>query len=968
MPDKYDPNEPGSITQEADNQDERISGISNVNRTISNMQRNVDTRLQEIDDEVGDSEAISEVQNSLRKVLASMSGTIGDIGRGFSNIAKTTAETTSQSIKQYSQAISQDISYNKQNIVAMALSRSTPIFGYFAAKFMETDVFKSAAERIKANIGDMLSGIGGRIKSAFTGRGKGEREATESGIPKMQKGGYVEKGGMAYLHPAEVVMPIEKVLEKIDESISVAQDLAKISKRAQLNTMAKLSTFVDEQKKFQKQGIIKGFINAYATVQSRYMEPSNMRMLRAVLSIQDTLGATVGTWPQVWQKLLVEHPTFRNIMFTLRGLYSTIALPARLTYALFKRRGGYEGHLSRDKSPMAATAYNVGLVYTGGMWRLDNIALFTRATAEATRDLSSAITGKRYPQLRGVGQGFFSLIGLGRTVLNFATKFTPALTGAFVDALTGGTGKKGWSIGMSIGESLTSETFITRLGEKIKMLIPSLRQEEGIYGAGGIVEALPGLHAEARKRGAIPVYDVTSQKLIEYQEEILSLTEVANKWNKKQFKSQAEEVDQTKELVKHEKRKLFFRLLSKGGGFIKSILGFIPSLLGGLGGGLFRMLGLGGLGAGLGGLLGGAGRGAGGIAKGIGGMVSSGFKTAAPKIKTVLSGVLSSPMVWKGGALAFAGFIGWEIGKWLDKLLGISEKFEKMQNKWDKASEELGKTVTDATRAAATAAREKGGAEGFAGKRTTALVAGMGKVSAERQQDIGSFGRRHIAGIEDAQRKFMMENINEYLKYGPEQVDMMRQRWLSEGGWIGKTWGGDHLKYGRMREKAFLSYLQTHGKSLSESELQKQYRAYEIGFAKEHPMLAAGIKGKELAAMAGEKGKEYLEAMKKGAGVASEKVVGVYTQATELAAAETRNLAANTKELRNTMEKYGEKAADATLRAGKNLETNLAQATNIVSNQVSQSTQRITNIGGDARKYFSAYSEAVIRGDTLEEY
>ncbi|RLI46736.1 hypothetical protein DRO61_08865, partial [Candidatus Bathyarchaeota archaeon] len=113
--------------------------------------------------------------------------------------------------------------------------------------------------------------------------------------------------------------------------------------------------------------------------------------------------ATVGTWSQVYQKMLVTNPFFRNILFSLKGISSVITSPAKLIYQAFKSRGGYQGHLSHAKNPSQATAENVGLLYTEGMWRLDNIALFTRATAEATRDISTAITGKKYKQLEGVG-------------------------------------------------------------------------------------------------------------------------------------------------------------------------------------------------------------------------------------------------------------------------------------------------------------------------------------------------------------------------------------------------------------------------------------------------------------------------------------------------------------------------------------------------------------------------------------
>jgi hypothetical protein len=951
MADNDKPKEPGSITQEADNKDERISEISNVNRTISNMQRNIDTRLQQIDEEAGDMESISEVHNSLKKVLMAMSGTVGDIGNGFAKIAKTTAETTTDSIKQYSRAISEDISYNKQNIVAMALSRSTPIFGYFAAKFMETDVFKSAAERMKANIGEALSGIGGKFKSIFKGKSKGEKE---SAIPKMQKGGYVEKGGMAQLHPAEVVMPIEKLLERIDESISVAQELADISKRAQLNTMAKMSTFIEDQKQASKKGLIQGFISAYAKVQTRYREPAEKRMLRAVLSIQDTLGATVGTWPQVWQKMLVEHPFFRNMVFTFNQLYKAIAIPAKLTYALFKGRGGYEGHLSKDKSPMAATAYNIGLVYTGGMWRLDNIARFTRATAEATRDMSSAITGRSYPALEGVPKSGWSIIGTLR-------KFTTQLIAKPFEKLAAKSNKK---LVQLLAKDLFPEYGLS--GEERRVYGKKAGLE--LKGRGGselqAVE-LPEIVQKTKKYEALPVY-VINKKLLQSAEATVegeSMRKKASRWIRRWRKNLLE---QTEAQTGMTRRMLFFQRLKSMFGFAGGLLKNVFGLLTGGAGGILRLLtGGGGL---LGGLLGGAkglGKGLLGAVGygGISGGIIGGLQKAVPKITTIFKGILTNPLVWKGGALAFAGFIGWKIGKLIDKLLGISEKFESLQNKWDKASKEVGDVVTKATNAAAQAARE-GGAKGFTGAQTTKIAAGVGRFSQERLADVGWTGRRHIAGIEDAQRKFMMENINEYLKYSPEEINRIRQKWLSEGGYIGKTWGRDHIKYGQMREKAFLAYLQREGTKLTDREMREMEVDYRKAFAKKYPGKAAMVEGEEFARR---KGGEIISAVKEGTGKVLEKAIGAYTRTTELAAQETKKLAANTKELRETMVNMGEKAATATREAGKELQQGFAQATNVISSNVSQNVQRITNVGGSARQEFDIFTEAVIRGNVMED-
>lgn len=432
---KYDERIPGSITKTSDSQLERISEISNVNRTITEMQRKIDQEVSQTIDEVDKYEGIKDVQNSLSKVLNIMGNTVGNIGKGFTKIASETSKASADAIKQYGRAITQDININKQNLLAMTLARSTPIFGYFAAKFMETDVFKRAREKMSANIAAALGSLTSKFREGFTGfvsriRGKrkGGKEdldkiSEEYNIPKMQRGGIVKKEGLAHLHAGEAIMPIEKILDRIDESISLSRNLSQISTRTQMNMLSKMDRFISYGADTSKKNIFSAFISAAGDVHRQYEQPAEMRMLRSLLAIQDALGAQIGKWSQVWQKLLMEHPAIRQIVFSLKTLYmGLVSFPAKIVYSFFKPRGGYQNQVSRSRNPMEAVAQNTGILYVGSMWRLDNIAKFTRAAAEATRDLSGAITGKKYPALEGVPTGIWSIIGLGRGLLNFLTK------------------------------------------------------------------------------------------------------------------------------------------------------------------------------------------------------------------------------------------------------------------------------------------------------------------------------------------------------------------------------------------------------------------------------------------------------------------------------------------------------------------------------------------------------------------
>ena len=304
----------GSITQTNDAMDERITNIRNVDKTVEGMEKDVVQKIEETEDMIDDSEDIERVQSSMIGVLKKINETVGAFSTGIKKVSISTATATKDTISQYGKAVSEDISFNKQNVVAMALSRTTPLFGYFAAKFMETDVFKSAAAKLREGFGNVLGSVATKFKEGFGGiidkvrkrKGKitktddissiNEKNLTDEPIPKMQHGGYVSKGGLAQLHPAEVVMPIEKVLSNVDNRLSVFENMINIYRKEQIKSIANMQTFVADQGKKQKVGLIRGFIRAWGEVNTQYLEPDSKRQLRALLAIQDALGAQIGTW------------------------------------------------------------------------------------------------------------------------------------------------------------------------------------------------------------------------------------------------------------------------------------------------------------------------------------------------------------------------------------------------------------------------------------------------------------------------------------------------------------------------------------------------------------------------------------------------------------------------------------------------------------------------------------------------
>ena len=191
---------PGSITKTADAQLNRINNISNVSRAISRMQRDVDQKIAETKKQVHEGVQFKEVQDNMNQTLSRLNSTIGALTTGVARITADTARATADVIRQYGRAISQDISFNKKNVVAMALAQTSPLYGYFVAKFLETDVFKRALNRMKVTISKTL----GAVVRPFKGRA-GTAGGKE--IPHMQTGGTVKQGGLAKLHAGETVVP-----------------------------------------------------------------------------------------------------------------------------------------------------------------------------------------------------------------------------------------------------------------------------------------------------------------------------------------------------------------------------------------------------------------------------------------------------------------------------------------------------------------------------------------------------------------------------------------------------------------------------------------------------------------------------------------------------------------------------------------------------------------------------------------
>lgn len=138
-----------------------LKSISSIAKQQEQTQRLIQQR------ELGYTKGIVEIERSSNKLLQKLGLTVDTMTRSARKILVTTAQTTKDVITDMGKALNEEFRVNKANTVGMALAATTPIFGYFAAKFMETSVFQDFKEKIKDKLGEVFTFVGDKFKKAF---------------------------------------------------------------------------------------------------------------------------------------------------------------------------------------------------------------------------------------------------------------------------------------------------------------------------------------------------------------------------------------------------------------------------------------------------------------------------------------------------------------------------------------------------------------------------------------------------------------------------------------------------------------------------------------------------------------------------------------------------------------------------------------------------------------------------------
>lgn len=419
--------------------DDLESDIMQNARKINSLSGQV-SKLTESDvNRVSMAKGEKEIVSTTAKVIKKMGEAVSSMSRGMKTVTVGSLRYTKEALGQYSKALGEDINVDKRNLLSMSLAKSTPIFGYFAAKFMETDVFQKAAQNIKDKMGEAVSFIGDRFKSALTSpfrgmaawmrnrkdrlpaerlgeeprtgrRGTfveqggqihfhpiGRSKMTPMKIPKMATGGYVERGGLTRLHPAEVVMPIDKLLDRIDEKIENEADVRmnKMMRGVTIQQMRMMKRYMKTQAEVQT----KSFTESYKTQYKSFIEPFNSKMMDAFTDLKTALlgqpNSIMNSLRLMWQRFLSKHPVFLGLLRMGGLLIKTLAWPLQF---IFNKRGSrlFRWVASKSSNPLVSTAETLARFAPTALGYYDNILTVLKDSLIVQKDMVSFFTGQTY--------------------------------------------------------------------------------------------------------------------------------------------------------------------------------------------------------------------------------------------------------------------------------------------------------------------------------------------------------------------------------------------------------------------------------------------------------------------------------------------------------------------------------------------------------------------------------------------
>ena len=411
---------------------------------------------------------INRLVSTTAKVVQKLGGAAEAMVSGIKDTTVGAAKYSKEAIKQYGQALQEDVQLDVGKLRTMTMAGG-PVIGYFINKLIETPAFKDAIGSIKNKISETMSSAGSKFKDLVSSGAKSVRDSIGSifgkisnvfgklfgkrkpkeltrrlvkpsetkkhgvfvekdgkilyyqtkgkkkiktEIPQLQRGGVIGEGGLARLHPAEVVMPVEKLMAYQEKSRKLTEKSFTVS----------FKKIRDESYKSYEEPFHRKFIDGLFELKSAIVkDPMNLTYrLRSM-----------------WLGFLEKHPVFRNITRMGSVLFKTLTLPFKILFTKFG--GKYRRLVSKNLNPLVSTAQTIGAFYPLMAWKQDQMIQLLTYNLEANRDTASALTGKKY--------GKISLVKFGRTSL-------AKILGGYMARALKSTSKFGWEMTKSLSRKI----------------------------------------------------------------------------------------------------------------------------------------------------------------------------------------------------------------------------------------------------------------------------------------------------------------------------------------------------------------------------------------------------------------------------------------------------------------------------------------------------------------------------------
>jgi len=382
-PKKYGPEELKNIssmgTRLDDLQSRNRRDMNDLNRKIGGTANRLrfDTARNAVEiKRTGEVGQVKEVTKSVNKILDKLGLTIAALSKGIIQMTAATASATKEAIQDYGRAISEDIRINKQNFVAMTLSQASPVFGYFVGKLFETQMFRTALEKIKGKSAQLYAGLLDRFKRS---KEKYEEEVFfEEGQPVIGGAG----GGGVARRAKRAKTRITAKAKAIAGGIvgggggSCTVDFSQITEVIKETTKIQIAQSRKQFNYFTK--LIKG---AGGGENLLFKIHSEIYKMRSALVEEEEQGASL------LDAFLEQHETLAKIYRFYKLMEKATTGPIKW---LFSIRGGYRADLPKSGNVFRNIFDVLSLIYTKGMHKLDVMISYLLQMGESLRKITGA--------------------------------------------------------------------------------------------------------------------------------------------------------------------------------------------------------------------------------------------------------------------------------------------------------------------------------------------------------------------------------------------------------------------------------------------------------------------------------------------------------------------------------------------------------------------------------------------------